>query len=171
LELSVFCFRIAIDHCGKLYYISNWIFNSVGIYTLSASSSASHIFVLVHETAIKMLPIFVEDKSLPSLVFPQSALCSLLPILCILPPTMICIVHPFLLMYTPKAFCFPEEAISGYPLDHKYTYLNYGSHKFHEYVRGMFFKEKRIVCLRMHERKDWFKETEKMLRENNLPRI
>jgi len=56
-----------------------------------------------------------------------------------------------------------------YPLDHKYACLNYGSHKFHEYVRGIFFKEKRIVYLRMHQKEDWLKRTEKMLRENDLP--
>ena len=56
-----------------------------------------------------------------------------------------------------------------YPFDHKYTYLNFGSHKFHEYVRGIFFEEKKIVYLRMHEKEDWLKKTEKMLRENNLP--
>ena len=56
-----------------------------------------------------------------------------------------------------------------YPFNHKYAALNFGSHSFSEYVRGIFFEEKRIVYLRMHHREDWLKETEKMLRKNGLP--
>mgnify|MGYP000082393925 CR=1 FL=1 len=72
----------------------------------------------------------------------------------------------FKFMWQPES---KEFLMVYYPFDHKYACLNCGSHKFHEYVRGIFFKEKNIVYLRMHERKDWLKETEKMLRENNLP--
>jgi len=72
----------------------------------------------------------------------------------------------FKFMWQPES---KEFLMTYYPFDHKYACLNFGSHKFCEYVRGIFLKEKNIVYLRMHERKDWLKETEKMLRENNLP--
>jgi len=72
----------------------------------------------------------------------------------------------FKFMWQPES---KEFLMTYYPFDHKYACLNFGNHKFHEYVRGIFFEEKKIVYLRMHEKEDWLKETEKMLRENNLP--
>jgi len=72
----------------------------------------------------------------------------------------------FKFMWHPES---KEFLMVYYPLDHKYACLNYGSHKFHEYVRGIFFEEKKVVYLRMHQKEDWLKKTERMLRENNLP--
>ncbi len=61
------------------------------------------------------------------------------------------------------------EFIFGmYPDHHKVLIWNYGKHKFEEYIRGIYFREKKIVYLRGHEREDWLKKTEKMLRENGV---
>jgi hypothetical protein len=63
-----------------------------------------------------------------------------------------------------------ELLIAPYGIHHNIMILNYGRFPFKEYVRGIFFREKRIIYLRMHENKKWLKKTEGILRINELPK-
>ena len=56
------------------------------------------------------------------------------------------------------------------PMHHNIMVLAFGAYKFVEYVRGIRFKEKKIVYLRGHEREDWLEATAKMLREYGVPK-
>lgn len=61
------------------------------------------------------------------------------------------------------------EFLMGYPPEnHKSLVLNYGNHNFYGYIRGIYFREKKVVYLRMHEREDWLKKTATLLRENGV---
>lgn len=69
-------------------------------------------------------------------------------------------------------FCWAPESgefLMAYPpFNHKYTILNWGSHKFHDYIRGIYFRDKKTVYLRGHEKEEWLRLTEKMLRGNGV---
>lgn len=54
------------------------------------------------------------------------------------------------------------------PTCHNIMISNYGKHKFTQYIRGICFWEKKIIYLRGHKNKPWFKATEKMLRSNGI---
>lgn len=56
------------------------------------------------------------------------------------------------------------------PMHHNIMILAFGSYKFGEYVRGIYFKEKKIVYLRGHEKEDWLEATAKMLRQYGVPK-
>jgi len=55
------------------------------------------------------------------------------------------------------------------PMHHNIMALAFGSYKIGEYIRGIYFKEKKIVYLRGHEREDWLEATAKMLRQYGVP--
>jgi len=44
------------------------------------------------------------------------------------------------------------------------------SKNFNEFVRGIYFRHKNVIYLRMHKNKEWLEKTKKMLEENNLPK-
>jgi len=61
-----------------------------------------------------------------------------------------------------------EFLFSSYPTPHKVFIWNFGTHKFDEYIKGIYFRDKRIIYLRGHKREEWMKKTEKMLRQNGV---
>ncbi|PIU40789.1 MAG: hypothetical protein COS99_08705 [Candidatus Omnitrophica bacterium CG07_land_8_20_14_0_80_42_15] len=73
----------------------------------------------------------------------------------------------FKFSYQPDSgqFLFAEA-----PMRHNIMIKVYGNHTFDEYIRGIYFKEKKIVYLRGHEREDWLKGTKKMLRSHGVPK-
>lgn len=56
------------------------------------------------------------------------------------------------------------------PLDHKSMILAYGSGRFEDYVRGIYFRDEKTVYLRGHEREDWLEQTRRMLYRRGLGR-
>lgn len=77
--------------------------------------------------------------------------------------------------YTGKLvmkFCYQPETgeflFEIPPKHHGLIIKQFGSLVPSKYVRGIYFRDKKTVYLRGHEREDWLKETEKMLRENGV---
>ena len=73
--------------------------------------------------------------------------------------------HLFKFSYHPKS-CEFIFAPSG--THHNPMVLNYGHFPFDEYVRGIYFREKKIIYLRMHENIGWLKRTAQILRYNGV---
>ena len=69
--------------------------------------------------------------------------------------------NEFLIMARPKGNEGHTEMIKEHSTNIK--------NKFHEYVRGIWLKQKNIVYLRFNYNEDYLKATEKMLRENGVP--
>ena len=70
---------------------------------------------------------------------------------------------PFKFSYHPKS----DEFLFSTPgTPHNLMILNYGHHPFEEYVRGIYFREKKVIYLRMHEDISLLRETVKVLRWN-----
>lgn len=72
----------------------------------------------------------------------------------------------FKFSYQPESrefLCAPE------PTNHASMILNYGKKKFNDYIRGIYFKEKKTVYLRGHANKNWLKDTNVMLRKYGVP--
>ena len=71
-------------------------------------------------------------------------------------------------------FCYHvrsgEFLCEAAPMHHNIMILAFGSYKFEEYVRGIYFKEKKTVYLRGHEREDWLEAMVKMLRQYGVPK-
>ncbi len=63
-----------------------------------------------------------------------------------------------------------ELLIAPLGIHHNIMILSDGKFRFEEYVRGIFFREKRIIYLRMHENLEWLKRTEEIFRINGLPK-
>ena len=63
-----------------------------------------------------------------------------------------------------------ELLIAPSGIQHNIMILNYGQFPAAEYVRGIFFRDKKIIYLRMHENLGWLRRTEEILRINDLPK-
>ena len=74
-----------------------------------------------------------------------------------------------------KIFKFCYQPDSGeflcdiWPSNHKEIIQTYGMEKFNDYVRGIYFKEKKIVYLRQHENKKFLLRTKEFLRKHGVP--
>ncbi len=66
----------------------------------------------------------------------------------------------FKFSYHPESgqFLFAEA-----PMHHNIMIKIYSDHAFDEYIRNIYFKEKKTVYLRGHEREGWLKDTKKCL--------
>jgi len=73
----------------------------------------------------------------------------------------------FKFSYHPKS----GEFLFATKLTHHNAMIHsFGKYPFDEYVRGIFFPEKKMAYFRMHESLDWLEQTKKMLREKGLPK-
>lgn len=70
-------------------------------------------------------------------------------------------------------FCYHpasgEFIFGAEPESHKEMIVEHGIHRFECYVRGIYFREKKTVYLRMHEREPDLLKTCMMLRQKGLP--
>ena len=67
-------------------------------------------------------------------------------------------------------FCYSPETgeflCDVWPSNHREIMQTYDARKFNDYVRGIYFKTKRIVYLREHENKAWLVKTREFLRQH-----
>ena len=51
---------------------------------------------------------------------------------------------------------------------HKEIIEEYGNKSYGRYIRGIYFKDKKIIYLRLHENREWLKLTETFLRKRGV---
>lgn len=70
-------------------------------------------------------------------------------------------------------FCYNPDSgeflCDAWPSNHKEIIQSYGTRKFDDYVRGIYFKEKKIIYLRQHNDESWLIMTQRFLREHGAP--
>jgi len=61
-----------------------------------------------------------------------------------------------------------ELLFGAEPESHKEMIVEHGIHRFESYVRGIYFRERKVVYLRGHDDNDYLEKTRDMLREYGL---